>query len=885
MQNTQSSHTSIFLLVLVVISQWLLSVQGQGETFSCCTGDDCDADDEGLELNEVQASPTADMSPGIGVEFETNAFTLLGNPPCTEVETFQLKGKVLGGRKGDSWQLTVDTTLAAANQLQAEYILDGLKVKLGQGTAGPAAAAIAADLLDWNPTMNSPGMTVDGLDGCTWSISAGASTMLAPAARMQWQRQITTPLPLEALHDIIGKARPDYMVRPISLLPDSKNRAKPLIYVSTEFFQSSPEGAPAAPTSDVLGFFSLVLSYVKAADFYQPGESPKFRLPIMPRNDFQSMFNLIKGGLGSSLDAGDSTLYNIVKTLACYTWYVDGNDYELEIDSRYCDGNLASPVVGTKVDDLKYSLTGGTMNPPPSFTIKEWMDDLQANKGDRMSAGDKTYDGQIGGFGDKMEYALGTTRLVPLFEFRNLGSSTSSQFEMLVTQAENDIISYHHQYGSTQATAKSKRGGRRVHRQLAACSANMTSTTASTSATSKSIFFNTPSRVPSMSPSRTPSNSPSVTSFITSTIESTTPSITPYPTVSCYLQNQDPDQGITSQYCVCENSITAPILEGSNLAQTALCVYTTVPGTTAEVSVPTYTWTTNCNACTLIGGIADSADCTMVDGCTPTGIPTSTETAATPTMTAFVANLHTVEIGDAEDGNGGKDLAKYLFTELRSHCNDTACDAGASADMNGVETILNGGEISILPTMFIDDARYHNDIAALERMLLLGISSWVAALNNEKSGLCQDVEYEADSEGTFGCGDGPIPLGRLRRTVRRDTGEVLWEREDLALQERCLDFCDAPSVCNYKGRVCKAPASVHVVMAGDGNPYKYELALSVVLEKVGGSGFSCDEIVLEVTEFLQLIAPELVPAEIAGEVGFEALCGAIDELTGYKPSS
>ncbi|KAI0530348.1 hypothetical protein GGR58DRAFT_518547 [Xylaria digitata] len=846
--STTKSQFSIIFLALVVLCQW----------------DDSDADDEGLQLNEVQASPTIDKSPGLGAEFETGAFYLVGDPECSYERTNKLKGGVLGGREGDHWQLTVDTTLDAANRLQAEYILNGQTVKLGQAMAGPTAAAIAADLvLEWNPTLDSPGITMKDLDGCTWSIKS-TSSLLGPVASILWQRQITAPMPLEALNDIIGKARANYAVPPVSLLPGHKGLVRNLVYVSTEFFQSSPGGAPTAPTSDVLGFFSLVLSYAKAADHYVLGDSPKFKLPIMPRNDFQSMFNLIRGSLGSSLDAGDSALYNIVKILACYTWRTDeSSQFELEIDQLYCSGDLAAPVVSTKMDELKYELTRGKINPPPSFTIKEWMDDLQANKGDRMSAGDKTYDGQIGGFGDKMEYALDTTRLVPLFEFRDLDSSTASQFATLVTAAENDIINYHRIYRNPPTMTNPKRAVRRVHRQLAECPADMTSTPADTTSGA------------SNTPSSTPSSPPTVTSFITSFVETTVPSITPTQSVSCYLQNQDPDRGINSRYCICESSITAPVLD-STLAQTALCAYTTLPGTTTEISVPTQTWTTNCQACTLVGGIADHADCTMVDGCTPTGITTSQTAEATPTIKAWVGNLGMVDIGDAEDGTGGKDLAKELFTKLRSSCNDTACESNAFAEMDNIETIVLDGELPIKPAMYMDDVRFWNDTVALERMLSLGIASWVSALNDEKSGLCKEVEYEADADETgSSCGTRPIPQERLRRTVRRDTGQVLWERDDLALQERCLDFCNAPHVCHYKGRVCSAPAQVDVVMAGDGDPYKYHLALSVRLREVN-DGFSCEEIVLAVTDILEILAPELLPAEMAGEISFEAICGAIE---------
>ena len=62
-------------------------------------------------------------------------------------------------------------------------------------------------------------------------------------------------------------------------------------------------------------------------------------------------------------------------------------------------------------------------------------------------------------------------------------------------------------------------------------------------------------------------------------------------------------------------------------------------------------------------------------------------------------------------------------------------------------------------------------------MLSLGISSWIAALNDATLQLCKEVEYEAEADETgSGCGKGPIPTARIPRNIRRDTGEVLHER-------------------------------------------------------------------------------------------------------------
>ncbi|KAI0198381.1 hypothetical protein F4808DRAFT_436186 [Astrocystis sublimbata] len=845
-------------LLYLILSQWIILVFSQ-------IGGECDADSQGLELNEPQiGSPTADMSPGLGFEFETGAFTLVGNPECDIHQTNELKARILGGRKGDTWALTVDTTLETPNRLQPEYIMDGLKVKIDQNMAGKAAAEIAADLVDWNPSTNSPALTVEGLDGCTWTIKSETGSKLMAPDQLLWQRQITTPMPLEALHDIIDKFRWPVGTQFRSLRPSAR-WAEKMIFVSHEFFQTAPEGVPTNPDADVLGFFSMILSYIKAAGIEKPDpyRSPKFLLPIMPRNDFQTMFNLIKSGLGS-MDSGPDALYHIVRAISCYKWDLSGDEPYLDIDTSYCSEDWDSPKIKKDIGEISFEFRGFKRNPQTnveetesySFTVKEWLNDLQANRGDRLSMGDEFHDKQIGGFKDKMEFALGTTRLVPLFEFRNLGPLASPQFSAVVTAAERDIIYLHRTFGAASRPAK---------RQLAGCPTNMTTSALSSRPVTAPPSSFTPIPSPTIRPTLTPTLTPPFMSsshpIISSFKTSFSPTTTPTPTISCRLQNQDPDMGINSRYCVCEESITAPIL-GSTLAQSELCAYTATPTTTQTISRPTHTYTAGCDACTIVGGIADSPTCTTIEGCAPT-------------ITAWVGNLDSIDIGDAEDGNGGKDLAMELFTKLRPVCGDMGCDTEhLTATMDNVETLLtDGSEVPLKPAMRLSDAEYNNDPEIFERMLSLGIATWVSTINQNQDMFCQEVEYEADEDFSgSGCGTGPIPQDRLRRTVHRDTGAVLWQRDDVAaLEERCRDFCDAPVTCKYHGRVCRAPRLVVVSQP------PYHLALTVELQETGDA-FTCEEIVMDFFEVLAFIFPEFLPEEEGGLIGAEALCHLPEDI-------
>ena len=105
-------------------------------------GEPCEIDDEASTLD----GPTTDKSAGLGVELESSGVTL-GSDKCSASDTNQAKGKVIGNRQGDKWELTADTTNEIAGLLTAEYILDGTKIKIGDDTATAAAAAVSGDLV------------------------------------------------------------------------------------------------------------------------------------------------------------------------------------------------------------------------------------------------------------------------------------------------------------------------------------------------------------------------------------------------------------------------------------------------------------------------------------------------------------------------------------------------------------------------------------------------------------------------------------------------------------------------------------------------------------------------------------------------------------------
>ena len=105
-----------------------------------------DPNDPCLDEASTLDGPTSDNSAGIGVEFESSV-VLFNSPGCTPTKTWQAKGKQVGDRSGNDWQLTADTTEVIAGRLTAEYILNGKTIKIGTGAASAAAAAVSSDIV------------------------------------------------------------------------------------------------------------------------------------------------------------------------------------------------------------------------------------------------------------------------------------------------------------------------------------------------------------------------------------------------------------------------------------------------------------------------------------------------------------------------------------------------------------------------------------------------------------------------------------------------------------------------------------------------------------------------------------------------------------------
>lgn len=133
-------HLFPFVSILLAVSA--VTVPLDSRAASCG-----DVPDDIIEVND---GPTNSNTAGIGAEFETVEFTF-GAINCDQANTFAAKKKIINGRTGTNFMLTADTT-SEAGRLQAEYIMDGTKIKVGSGDAARAGAAAAADLVSTKVT-------------------------------------------------------------------------------------------------------------------------------------------------------------------------------------------------------------------------------------------------------------------------------------------------------------------------------------------------------------------------------------------------------------------------------------------------------------------------------------------------------------------------------------------------------------------------------------------------------------------------------------------------------------------------------------------------------------------------------------------------------------
>ncbi len=215
----------------------------------------------------------------------------------------------------------------------------------------------------------------------------------------------------------------------------------------------------------------------------------------------------------------------------------------------------------------------------------------------------------------------------------------------------------------------------------------------------------------------------------------------------CSLQNQDPGQGINVEGCTCGSTKLPLLTVASPTNDSQSCAYTAMPSSSVSnpISRQQQAWTSNCQACTLVGGIADTPTCTSVGGCTPT-----------PTLNVFLSN-NSVPLGDENSKNNGTDLRNAMYMKLQALCPDNAGECNSSkgdAEIDKVASLTldarpDKGELNFT----ISDSNY-NSPKERDQMLTAAVASWQQA--DAKS--CKSVPYQGQPEKAYSvmCGTGPV---------------------------------------------------------------------------------------------------------------------------------
>ncbi len=143
------------------------------------------------------------------------------------------------------------------------------------------------------------------------SPNSGQSADLVP-----WEPQVTAPMPLEAVYDLmlLQRAALDKNTASSNPITGSPVRfSDDFILITKQYFDNKPNGiSKDAVTNDLLAFLSLVLTYAKNAKYKMNGDqSPKFFASFMPRSDFTVLYDQVEKKL-------EGDLWDLVNTLACY---------------------------------------------------------------------------------------------------------------------------------------------------------------------------------------------------------------------------------------------------------------------------------------------------------------------------------------------------------------------------------------------------------------------------------------------------------------------------------------------------------------------------------------------------------------------------------------
>ncbi|RYP84517.1 hypothetical protein DL769_001176 [Monosporascus sp. CRB-8-3] len=366
------------------------------------------------------------------------------------------------------------------------------------------------------------------------------------------------------------------------------------------------------------------------------------------------------------------------------------------------------------------------------------------------------------------------------------------------------------------------------------------------------------------------------TAAATATVEDTTATITiPHhitaraETPSCYLQNQQPGQGITERGCVCEQdgeTRTLPLLtdkEVTNDSQS--CSYTSWPGSTAEnpitVGTETITYSSRCEYCLKPSGHAGQiTNCNPIPDCYMLKVQLGDEKMI---------------IGDIKhegDEEAARKMVKDIQGGLKETCSGTTSCGSEEEFEYDTSIVVNAGYSNRLePAKLVFNPTGGTWKNTEERDILIdgAIATWQASV--AKGDVCKDMGYEKVISPGAECDS-----ASEKRSIRqRDLFGGVYER---SLHNETLEArippgdpgLIGPKTCFYKHPHCSVPTSIHAWYGEGGDLSSIDIDISLEMEAVddGIKEFMCGLIIAG----LAAAAQWALPIGLLTGVNFGALC-------------
>ncbi|KAF2654194.1 hypothetical protein K491DRAFT_717366 [Lophiostoma macrostomum CBS 122681] len=341
----------------------------------------------------------------------------------------------------DDWQLTAEhSSTNGISDLTFEWIINGLNVKLKSGRDHLVLPGVWDDMANnienLNPHVGDTfGITtVDSSRYGEWTLTAPITFSFSaffPGI------QVTKSIPMSGIYDIIKNSEGSHTN---VLVPLLRRRTQNLVLITSEDLREHYTD-DTNMTDSLLGFFSLLMSWVNTGTKLRNDGGPKQLIHIMPRTDFAKLYDLYGKDDEGSSGGNDLAEKKGISDVAHATFKWAKDTPVKNVFNRYIGTSVPGPnekctgeeierrpgAVDTSVDWI----TKGSDIEKRELDVESWVRNIEQNGYDLLAIMDTlVWDGQIGGFGDRTEGPLSDDTPedeLPLYEIRDLSPTNDNR--------------------------------------------------------------------------------------------------------------------------------------------------------------------------------------------------------------------------------------------------------------------------------------------------------------------------------------------------------------------------------------------------------------------------------------------------------------------------